>query len=91
MASNADTLESLPGADSPLVADDIGASPFRRAWELALVAVSAPAISRLHVGWVSEVLAVSDLLGIAVSALVLNSLTPCPGSAGPCRSSLARC
>jgi peptidoglycan/LPS O-acetylase OafA/YrhL len=71
-------------------------SPFTRAWELALgalVAVLAPAISRLGVqsarhrnqpvakGWVIEVLAVCGLLGIAVSALVLNSLTPYPGSA----------
>jgi peptidoglycan/LPS O-acetylase OafA/YrhL len=71
-------------------------SPFTRAWELALgalVAVMAPAISRLGVqsarhrnqrvakGWVIEVLAVCGLVGIAVSALVLNSMTPYPGSA----------
>jgi peptidoglycan/LPS O-acetylase OafA/YrhL len=71
-------------------------SPLTRAWELALgalVAVLAPAISRLGVqparhrnqrlpnGWVSEVLAVCGLLGIVVSALALNSSTPYPGSA----------
>jgi peptidoglycan/LPS O-acetylase OafA/YrhL len=59
-------------------------SPFTRAWELALgalVAVLAPAISRLRVAWVSEVVAVCGLVGIAVSALVLNSFTPYPGSA----------
>ena len=59
-------------------------SPFTRAWELALgalVAVMAPAISRISLAWVSEILAVCGLVGITVSALVLNSFTPYPGSA----------
>jgi peptidoglycan/LPS O-acetylase OafA/YrhL len=59
-------------------------SPLTRAWELALgalVAVAAPAIARLRLAWVSELLAVCGLIGIAVSALLLTSSTPYPGSA----------
>jgi peptidoglycan/LPS O-acetylase OafA/YrhL len=59
-------------------------SPFTRAWELALgalVAVMAPMIARLRPAWVCELLAVCGLIGITVSALVLTSTTPYPGSA----------
>jgi peptidoglycan/LPS O-acetylase OafA/YrhL len=59
-------------------------SPLTRAWELALgalVAVTAPAISRLRPAWVSELLAVCGLIGVTASALLLTSSTPYPGSA----------
>jgi peptidoglycan/LPS O-acetylase OafA/YrhL len=59
-------------------------SPFTRAWELALgglVAVIAPAISRLRKAWVSEFVACVGLLGILVSSLALNASTPYPGYA----------
>jgi peptidoglycan/LPS O-acetylase OafA/YrhL len=59
-------------------------SPLTRTWELALgalVAVMAPAISRLRTAWVSELLAVCGLAGIAASALLFTETTPYPGSA----------
>jgi peptidoglycan/LPS O-acetylase OafA/YrhL len=59
-------------------------SPLTRAWELALgalVAVGAPTIARMRPAWTSELLAAGGLIGVTVSALVLGTSTPYPGSA----------
>ena len=59
-------------------------SPLTRAWELglgALVAMLTPILGRLRPLWIAELLAVSGLAGIAVSAFTLTSSTPFPGSA----------
>jgi peptidoglycan/LPS O-acetylase OafA/YrhL len=59
-------------------------SPLTRAWELALgglVAVLAPIFSRVRPSWLPELVAAAAIVGIAASALILNSSTPYPGSA----------
>lgn len=59
-------------------------SPVTRAWELALgalVAVLATFAARLRPTWLTEVLSLCGIVGIMVSALVLNSSTHYPGSA----------
>lgn len=59
-------------------------SPLTRAWELALgalVAVLAPTIGRLRTGWPTELMAAAGLIGIALSAFIIDPSTPYPGSA----------
>ena len=59
-------------------------SPLTRAWELALgalVAVLAPVIGRLRTGWPTELMAAAGLIGIALSAFIIDPSTPYPGSA----------
>jgi peptidoglycan/LPS O-acetylase OafA/YrhL len=59
-------------------------SPLTRAWELALgalVAVLAPTIGRLNAGWPSQLIALCGLIGIGLSAFLLNPSVPYPGSA----------
>jgi peptidoglycan/LPS O-acetylase OafA/YrhL len=59
-------------------------SPLTRAWELALgalVAVLAPTIGRLSAGWPSQLIALCGLIGIGLSAFLLNPSVPYPGSA----------
>jgi peptidoglycan/LPS O-acetylase OafA/YrhL len=59
-------------------------SPLTRAWELglgALVAVLATVAARVRPYWVTELLSLCGITGIAISALVLNSSTAYPGSA----------
>jgi peptidoglycan/LPS O-acetylase OafA/YrhL len=59
-------------------------SPLTRAWELALgalVAVLAPTIGRVKAGWPPQVVAFCGMVCIGLSAFVLDSTTPYPGSA----------
>jgi peptidoglycan/LPS O-acetylase OafA/YrhL len=59
-------------------------SPLTRAWELALgalVAVLAPTIGRLRTGWPTQLIAVGGLIGIGLSAFLIDPSTPYPGSA----------
>ena len=59
-------------------------SPLTRAWELALgalVAVLAPTIGRLSAGWPTQLIALCGLIGIGLSAFVIDASTPYPGSA----------
>jgi peptidoglycan/LPS O-acetylase OafA/YrhL len=59
-------------------------SPLTRAWELALgalVAVLAPTIGRLKAGWPTQLIALCGLIGIGLSAFVIDPSTPYPGSA----------
>jgi peptidoglycan/LPS O-acetylase OafA/YrhL len=59
-------------------------SPLTRAWELALgalVAVLAPTIGRLGTGWPTQLIAVGGLIGIVLSAFLIDPSTPYPGSA----------
>jgi peptidoglycan/LPS O-acetylase OafA/YrhL len=46
-----------------------------------LVAVLAPTIGRLSAGWPSQLVALCGLIGIALSAFLLNPSVPYPGSA----------
>jgi peptidoglycan/LPS O-acetylase OafA/YrhL len=46
-----------------------------------LVAVLAPIIGRLNAGWPSQLVALCGLIGIGLSAFLLNPSVPYPGSA----------